>query len=293
MTNWSRPRLPTEVCEEIMDWIAVKRRHDCEYHLSASYSPFSRRRRGSRALRSCALVCRAWLPRAQMHLFSNIYAHSSGLSSIKFAFHHKPFLPSYVRSVYIWRDEPDSVLISPLLVPYRMPELKSVRVHYLDLNREHTSLFRFAASAHSLQSLDLESLEKLNLPQLLRFINAFPGISRMCIWVNFERLEYPQQLRIPRPNTFPRRSLRYLELSIVPGMLKMLDWMLKAHPLLDHLKSLTLSWKPGDLPAFYSSCEGVRPLMQYCHASLEEISIDIHPSAMTRDVAALSECLAV
>ena len=132
---------------------AILFRRVCEgYHKATSH------------LRPCVS---SLVPRAQMHMFAHIYVNSSKLSSISYTFQHKRFLSSYVRSLWIQRDEPDGVLISSLLVPYRMPKLECLRVNHLDLKQEHTSLSLFASTS-SLRTLDLDLLQECTSPQLLR-----------------------------------------------------------------------------------------------------------------------------
>ena len=243
----------------------------------------------TRLLHTCALVCRAWSPRAQMHMFAHIYVNSSKLSSISGTFQHKRFLSSYVRSLWIQRDEPDGVLISSLLVPYRMPKLECLRVNHLDLKQEHTSLSLFASTS-SLRTLDLDFLQDCTSPQLLRFINAFPSISRLTIWPaqGFDAIEARQLIKLPKPRYSPsvNRSLQYLEITLFPGISRVIRWFINARPLVDNLRSITLYWNSTDGTALHASFEAAEFLVIRCRASLETLSIDVDTLTTTaRDAA--------
>ena len=56
------PRLPIEVCERIIDWVAAAPEFDNLYKLYEDDFALA-------TLRSCSLTCRSWTPRTRLHLF--------------------------------------------------------------------------------------------------------------------------------------------------------------------------------------------------------------------------------
>ena len=86
----SPPRLPIEICEQIIDVV------DCILFLDDT----SRRREVT--LRSCALVCRAWHPRSRMQIFKciTLVDHKS-LQRFIAALDANPCLGLYVKTLHI------------------------------------------------------------------------------------------------------------------------------------------------------------------------------------------------
>ncbi|KAK7684213.1 hypothetical protein QCA50_012537 [Cerrena zonata] len=124
-------KFPTEIYETIID------------HMAGGTSDF--KSRGD--LACCARVCRAWVPRAQMHLFSIIV---SGFPAkpvgVQEAVRRKPFLLQYIKLFSADYDdkEPQPEV---LLTSYHMPNLKRWHMSSLDLKTAHPRLSRFPSIA--------------------------------------------------------------------------------------------------------------------------------------------------
>lgn len=127
------PKLHIEVCENVIDCIS----DICDKH-------------SIQDLAHCARVCRAWVPRAQMHLFSFVYILPIiAPLGIQYALHRKSFLLKNINSFeenYDGMSRPTNSLTA-----YRVPSLKRCSVYMLYLETAH---YRFPSSALSLHALE-------------------------------------------------------------------------------------------------------------------------------------------
>ena len=79
-------RLPIEVCENVIDMLYSQHLHDQLEH--------------SRALHSCALVCRAWRIRSQRNLFySVVLCATEAVYKLAAVLDNGPHLSDYVHEV--------------------------------------------------------------------------------------------------------------------------------------------------------------------------------------------------
>ncbi|KAK7684915.1 hypothetical protein QCA50_011749 [Cerrena zonata] len=122
------PRLPTEVCEEIIDWVAAA------YHITKYNWDIQK------TLHACALVCRAWVHCAQMHLFTNVLVRSRYLHRLQNTLQSAGHISSSIRTLEIGYDQ--KVPISSFLVSHRLQNLSTLVIRGLELTQEHICLFR-------------------------------------------------------------------------------------------------------------------------------------------------------
>ncbi|KAK7694690.1 hypothetical protein QCA50_001878 [Cerrena zonata] len=107
------PILPTEVCEIIIDSVA---------------NIFDQNQRKDLAV--CARVCRTWVARAQMHLFSLVYL-SRSLDNLRHALQQKPFLLRFIKTIWVVTVDPDiDMNLTTLLIPHHMPNLQRYLMTY-------------------------------------------------------------------------------------------------------------------------------------------------------------------
>ncbi|KAK7683250.1 hypothetical protein QCA50_013512 [Cerrena zonata] len=246
-------RFPTEIYENIIDYVA-------EIFYNFRW----------RDLASCALVCRAWVPRAQMHLFSVIVPHfiynDRQFSSVRHAIRRKPFLLQYIKTFNAnYNDkmpQPTTVLTT-----YRMPSLKQCRISSLDLKTAHSSLFRFPTSATSLHLLDLYECKTGDVNQLCRFLTSFRSLSTLALLWDNSTIFYDHSLSHLQFNR-SKSSLQTLAIQLIPNISLLLKSFIKARSFVTHLKHFIIS---GDvLP---NPFQEITELLQHCSQSLEEATL--------------------
>lgn len=259
-------KFPTEVYETLIDCVA-------------EVSNFESRN----DLARCARVCRAWVPRAQMHLFSAIIPRSHKgwpLKGFQDAIHRKPFLLQYIRTF-----KADCNIMGPqpmtLLTLYHMPSLKKCYISWLDLDRGHPSLSRFPSNITSLQLLVLGNCETVDTNRLFRFLTSFRSLSKLCLaWAGISTSNdhnFPH-LRFNRSKC----SLDALAIQWVPGKLALLESFVKAPPFVTHMKRLVIAWSPMYIP--FSPLHEFTELLHHCSQSLEEVIVIVGDFVITPDV---------
>ena len=100
-TQYSLPALPTEVWEQVIDWLVVGYTPE----LGLTYQDNINLRRD---LSSCALVCRAWRVRAQMHLFAFLRITGNGLSQYEALILKTPVLCNFAKEFMFYNQYVDS-----------------------------------------------------------------------------------------------------------------------------------------------------------------------------------------
>ena len=159
------------------------------------------------------------------------------LSSFSGALRHDGLASSYITGLTITKKS-EVVPISAFAVTHLLPRLSYLSIKELDLAREHQSLGR-APIFYSVRRLHLHFKQSCQLSQLIRFINSFPSISSLGLSFAFNKLGHNGQV-LPKPVYLTTRSLTWLRLDLKPGVQRLVDWLLKAKPLLTKLKTLIL-----------------------------------------------------
>ncbi|KAK7684913.1 hypothetical protein QCA50_011747 [Cerrena zonata] len=266
------PWLPTEVCEEIIDWVA------------AAYDITNYNWDIQKTLYACALVCREWVHCAQMHLFTNVLVKPKYLHRLQNTLQSAGHILSSIRTLDIGYDQ--KVPISSFLISYRLQNLSTLCINHLHLAQEHTLLFR-APLFHTVQYLYLDDLEECKVSQLIRFINSFHSLISLDLWFGFEILEHNGQI-LPRPSYISSCSLTFLYLQLIPGVSRLLDWCLKAGSFFTHIKKLTLyCYDYSDKSKFISCFRGVGALLQHCSATIEDLTLTLEQVPMVNEVSDL------
>lgn len=138
------PRLPIEICERIIDFIA---------------NTFPT---GEHHLIPLTLVCRAWLPRCRFHLCRVVSLHSrEGLEAYSRLFTHFPQLADRVHQLSIFGDKSTNkgsivdtwVSQIPTLLP-PLPNLRDIYLRNVDLVRQHPAFLRFYTRLRRTSSIE-------------------------------------------------------------------------------------------------------------------------------------------
>ncbi|KAH8091420.1 hypothetical protein BXZ70DRAFT_953646 [Cristinia sonorae] len=161
------PQLPVEICEYIIDAIVPG---DYAYN-----GPIAA------TLRSCSLVCRAWVPRCRFHLCRSVNI-MSGDALASFARYIRSFrdLPSRVMMLRIGpptdvtfdRNTWDHSWVS--LVPIRLPRLHNLQklhMESVDLDDQNVMLWR-SFTLFSCDILELDGVQYSRPAQVARLISA-------------------------------------------------------------------------------------------------------------------------
>lgn len=141
------PRLPTEVCERIINFVVRKT-----------------------SLHSCALVCRSWLPRSRTQLYQHVDVRNEQLLEFVDAIASYPHLGIYVKQLYLLVF-PATVCIYRFfsnVVPF-LPKLTSLTYISLSIPYHHLSLF--PSGFRSLTSLRLLSIRADSFGEFIRFVS--------------------------------------------------------------------------------------------------------------------------
>ena len=139
-----------------------------------------------------------------------------------------------------------------------------------------------------MQDLRLRSLQECLLSQLARFINSFPALTSLLLDFDFEKLEDKHQA-LPKPCYTSTRALSFLEVDIIPGSSKLIDWFLKAGSLIASLESLVVyCFKIKDEAEFILSFWGIGQLLGCCRTSLRSLSIYLENEPIVKSVTDIS-----
>ena len=213
-------RLPAEIWEQIIDWIGVDHWHDGSM---------------TDTLRACILVCRAWRDRARFHLYAYVCLRSSRLSKLQSITNKNRNLVVEVMHITCISHH----ILSALFVMKPFKDLTVLEIRDLNLSQEHPPL-SITPLTYSIRTLELVETRPCTVSQLIRFINLFPRLSSLrFIMVTGHELDHKGGL-IPPPHSTPRPSLMSLQLALIPGVDRLIDWYTNEGVLLAELQSLAL-----------------------------------------------------
>lgn len=175
VTN-DRPRLPIELCEQVIDYASDGR------HLLST-----------RTVLACCLTCRSWLPRGQYRLYQYIDIYTSTkLQSVNAALQSRRSLFPLVRYLWVRTDNPDEekdcipALSITLFFPRPLKNLRTLHFDNISLISTHSYFFRALPLHTSVTTLSLVRVSFSMGSQLTRLIRCFPSLSMLNVrWVTF------------------------------------------------------------------------------------------------------------
>ena len=123
----------------------------------------------TQTLLSCALVCRAWLHRARLHLYAKIRLSGTRISRFQSTLKKNRHFPlTFIKTMAIsCRHYPISVLLAT-----KLQNLTYLELTEMDLALEHPLSTRSVLN-RSVRSLVLQGLKGCTVSGVLRFINSF------------------------------------------------------------------------------------------------------------------------
>ncbi|KAI0743160.1 hypothetical protein C8Q80DRAFT_1108341 [Daedaleopsis nitida] len=127
-----------------------------------------------KALRVCALTCRAWRIRSRIHLFKAIrLTDRPRLDVLSHHLQGLPFLATAIREMTI---ESSDVILAPLSL--RLPSLRLLHVRDATLAYHHSALHAMKATSQ-LGALYLTRATFYTAMDFVRFIGALPGLREL------------------------------------------------------------------------------------------------------------------
>lgn len=240
-----------------------------------------------KTLFTCSLVCKEWCDHVQWYLSWYIAVPYEGLSSLSQSLERNQHIFSSTPGLRIVKTYERASLLS-FVMRHPVQKLCNLIIERLDLARESPLLNRSPLFG-SIRYLGIYYLQPCKLSQLVRFINSFPSISQLELSLAFDKLEHRGQI-LPKPLRADVRSLTWLWLDLIPGVSMLIDWLLKAKPLLANLKTLILyTWNIEDEDDFTSSFDGVDRLLDSCRSSVQDIRLYLESIPFAESISDLCE----
>ena len=178
------PRFPVEIWERIIDWIAAVPQKDYDKRYGIPFEDLN----AWETLRACALTCRAWTPRAQLHMQSDTVrikcspGTDGDINDFRSLLARVPTLASSIETVIAEpvADLPSTLHTMPLLLPKLLSNLKYLwftNGPFHPVPRTVPRTWRFA----SLNTLRLQKVLFHSLNDLRRTIDAFGRLETLDI----------------------------------------------------------------------------------------------------------------
>lgn len=168
----NHPRLPLEVFERVIDWVAVV--VDARSILLRTYVD------NRLELLNCALVCHSWYPRARLHLLDKLILRTrSDLDRFLDFFSATPSLIPRVETLWIHPTlNTDQSWVSSALVRLgpRLKNLMTLEMKGVDLDQRHPDFYK-ACSLFTLYGLTMVELRYSRVSHLSRFVETMQSSS--------------------------------------------------------------------------------------------------------------------
>ena len=273
LSTTNLPILPVEVWELILDWLVVGYTPEVGQTLETNLSL-------RRDLSSCALVCRTWKIRAQMHLFAFLRISGHGLSQYEALLLKLPALCNSAKELKFYnRDVPDSegkvagrtiqTASHAVRIAHKLSNAHYLVMSGINLAVEHPHLARHMAALTQMTRLHFYSTTPTKLIQLARILTGLKHLSILIL--SFSIIADSNPLPLPIPCYATKSSLTKLELFIQPGGHLLVDWLVKARSFITSLQMLHV-WLDCQIPqpeiALTTRC--VQTFLDNCAGSLRE-----------------------
>lgn len=173
-------QLPIEVCERVIDFV------------NASFVGFNHETDKYRraTLLACALTCRSWRPRSQLHLYRFVILDDRlQLYSWMDSLLHNPELGTYIRDLAIRGNRTSASFPSGTeqwtsllsLTLRHLPCFERLTLKWCDWRCLHRSFFVMTSCIPSVTSLTLSSVRLHASKELVHFICSFPNLVELTL----------------------------------------------------------------------------------------------------------------
>lgn len=181
-------RLPTEVCERVIDYIPYYTDPDGFTHTKKSRDTLS----------ACSLVCKSWVPRCQLHLFARVeLTNSLQAKSFLGILARSPSVGQGVLGLVISPSPPSTEQASKIPPCYynwiyktltTLPSLltKLYQLVFQRLPTLHPTFILLASQFKTVRCLILNDLVDQSFREIIRLVNRLPRLQelqlRWCRW---------------------------------------------------------------------------------------------------------------
>ena len=261
----------TEIWESIIDCVVVEYTPED----GATYRDHLDLRRD---LSSCALVCRAWRVRAQMHLFAFLRIEGDALSRYEALIRKTPVLCSFAKELMFYNEYVDKskdgvtgktveTASHVVRITHRLSNVHHLLMEQINLAVEHPHLPRHMAALTNINQLDFIGHIPTKLSQLTHILIGPKNLSVLYLDVPIIVDSNP----IPTARYSPKASLTRLYLAIQPGGHLLLDWLVKAKSFTTSLQRLNVVLQDQILQSEITLViRGIQSLLDNCTGSLKE-----------------------
>ena len=228
------PRLPIEVWERAIGWLVA----NAVGAEGTGLSEMSIRR----DLSACALVCRAWRPRAQFHLFMYPRITGDGLSVYEKLISRSPVLCRFAKELsfynqYVDEEEMDKTIETAshaARIAHKLSNMRRLMMDNINLAVENPNLPRHFASLRNLNCLEFLSFTPTKLSQLARMLVGLKNLSTLFLDVPISVDSSP----LPTSCYATKSSLTGLTLIIQLGGNLLVGWLVNTISFTTSLKHL-------------------------------------------------------
>ena len=265
--------LPAEVWEQAIDWLVAG-------YTEGFYRTYQANLNYRRDLSSCALVCRAWRVRAQMHLFTLLRIPSHRLCRYEAILQESPILGTFAKefcffNTYTERSTNEftrktvETISHAVRIVHKLPGVRYLMVGRVNLAIEHPRLARHMAALTNINRLEFLSLTPTKLSQLARILVGIKTLSTLYLKVPIT-VDCDSR-SIPTPCYAAKSSLTRLDLIIQSGGHLLLCWLVKAGVFATSLQISVVRLEDQiPQPEIALVMQGIQALLDNCAGSLKE-----------------------
>ncbi|KAL4250258.1 hypothetical protein ABKN59_003101 [Abortiporus biennis] len=256
------PRLPIEIQEYIVELCACDGDYD----------------RSRYTLLSCALTCRTWLARSQLHLFSHVIIRNGKtfrafVNGLKL----RPINGYFVHDLEIkdHNAEHSWINLVPLQLPLLLPKLTSLRLEKIQMTNIHPNFFQNFSQFKRITQLVVQSIEFDKFIDFARLVISLPNLR--CLQI-LRRIQWKEGSGILIPHLIGKtlsKKVQLTHLCIVfmddPHINStIIDWLLWT----SSMKSLK-EFEMLCLPYTENFANPVTKFLESCGSSINRLSISV------------------
>ncbi|KIP06156.1 hypothetical protein PHLGIDRAFT_469192 [Phlebiopsis gigantea 11061_1 CR5-6] len=278
------PALPIEVCERIIDYVAIE---SAAFVPSSGLAPQYQLRQRHMDLVACGLTCRAWLARSTYHLSMRLMIHSTRqLEQAAQLLKENPARSTSIRSLYICSpprpytpqdgDQRFSQWshIVPTLLYDHLPSLDKLIL--VDLNWRHFHPSFWLLAPKFTQPVTDLCIHRLLIDSPVKFISLlamFPSL-RLLQVTTMVYFDSSRSAAIsPRTKQVILNDLEEIDISSTSQITPILSWLSGRTPHLHTLK-LNLLQACDSLPSLIHQCSFLSDLqLKFARLSAEDMRV--------------------